>query len=810
MENFDTRQKQRVTRKQKNAAGKKWYKDWADTLDTNHHSSMSTKIDGSDLTERRRMQVNYNLFNNILDEKDFMHVCKPFGKKLGKMPAKMTNKDISSGKIKSILGMEMSRPNSWEVVATNPEATSKREQEEFSLMKQYVIDSIMKPIREQEELAFQKEIQGQDLTPEQEQEALQQLQQRIQTKSPPEVKKYMSRTYQDPAEIMSKQLINYLIQKTDLTQKFNTAFKHLTLSAKEVMYVGTFNGEPDVWNVNSLNFQHDSSPDQVSIESGQWATCEYRMTPSEVIGYFGDDLTPKEMDRVFEQYSLNLNKFEFERLFSYQEDRMDLNQGYVRVLHTTWKSLRPIKFLTYMDLQTGLEHTKMVDESYRLNPANGDIALETEWINEAYETWKIGSDIYVKMQPIPGQHKDLDNLDKCNLPYYGMVCDAMNSVPTAPMDRLKIYQYFYNIINYRLETLIASDKGKKVLMDIAAIPDSESWGMDKWLSYFETSPFLFFNSAGEGYRDASTLAKSLDFSLISDIGKYIELLKFIDQQAGDSTGITKHVEGQTGPREAVTNAQQSLQQSSHILQPYFDLHNLTKRNVLTALFETAKIAYRNSNKKKLVYVLDDMSREMINLDLGLLEASTIGLFFSNSAKAHEAAELIKQLSHAAMQNQSIEMSDVMTIMRLEGAAEVEEALRVAEDNRQKRNMELKQMEIDSNKEAAKAAEAAKVAEHEREKELVVLKASEERKTKLEVAKVTAASFNPDQDANNDGINDFLQIDKHVLDAETKRAKIRLDEKKLNHTKRMDKEKLKTERQKLKIAEKKQNKPTNNQ
>ncbi len=50
------------------------------------------------------------------------------------------------------------------------------------------------------------------------------------------------------------------------------------------------------------------------------------------------------------------------------------------------------------------------------------------------------------------------------------------------------------------------------------------------------------------------------------------LLQSIKREAGLSVGITEQVEGQISANEAVSNTQQSLSQSSQILEPYFNLH----------------------------------------------------------------------------------------------------------------------------------------------------------------------------------------------------------------------------------------------
>lgn len=94
--------KQLLTTSQKNANDKAWYKEKIQMLDTGNNRST---YNSNGVSEYHRMKVNYDLFNNILDLKDFEYVCKPFGQEMGELPAKMVNRDILSNKIKVILGL---------------------------------------------------------------------------------------------------------------------------------------------------------------------------------------------------------------------------------------------------------------------------------------------------------------------------------------------------------------------------------------------------------------------------------------------------------------------------------------------------------------------------------------------------------------------------------------------------------------------------------------------------------------------------------------------------------------------------------
>ena len=320
----NVKQNQRISNSQKNADNKAWYKQQADIIDNEHNN---TAYLYGEVSNYKKMKVNYDLFNNILDLKDFEYVCKPFGAEAGELPAKMINRDIVSGKIKAMLGMEMKRPFSWNVIATNPEATTRKEQEEFKRIREFVVSESLKPIRLQIEQQKAEQNKGRKLTPDEQQQLQQEIEQELQAQTPEEVKKYMTREHQDPAEVMSQQLLEYLIQKCDLRRKFNTAFKHGLLSASGIMYVGVMNGEPEAWNVNSMRFNGDNSPELEFIEDGEQASCEYPMTPSQIVKYFGDELTQDQIDKIYSSWNGMRSNINDDNLFNVDERMNDYDNN---------------------------------------------------------------------------------------------------------------------------------------------------------------------------------------------------------------------------------------------------------------------------------------------------------------------------------------------------------------------------------------------------------------------------------------------------------------------------------------------------
>ena len=807
MDNILIQRDQRLSRAEKEANDKQWYKSKINLLDK---GSLRTTYGFGGISEYHRMKVNYDLYNNIIDFRDFEYVCKPFGvdEEGFELPAKMSNRDIISNKIKVILGMEMRRPFDYKVLAVNPEATTRKEQQEFNMMRDYVISEILGPIKKQIELSKAQEQGDEPLTSLQKEKLQEEIDAQLKAMTPDEVKLYMQRKHQDPAELLSHQLLEYLSIKRDLKGKFNNGAKHALITAKEFYWVGEVNGEPEVRVCNPLRLNFNASPDTEFIEDGEWVTYEYRMSPSDCIAFFAEDLTNDEIDSIYKDYS-NYTHNMFERdLFNFANNGPISQYDYqtnntVRVLHAVWKSLREVKFLKYED-DNGEVQQMIVDETYELNTDAGDIEITSEWIPEVYEGYKIGANIFKKLRPVPGQFKDMDNLYMSKLPYYGAIYDATNSQPTSFVDRGKVWQYYLNIVYYRAELLMASDKGKKVLMNINAVPDSAGIDIEKFQYFFESSPFGWFNPNEEGmtYSDVNAIAKVIDLSTASDIGKYIELAERIKQECGEAMGVSRQMEAQLGPEDAVSNTRQSLIQSSYILEPFFNLHNRIKKNVLTALIETAKVCYSNKKPQKLSYVLDDLSVRTLDLDPALLDNSTVGLFVTDSSSAQEIKDTITQLAHAALQNQSVKFSDIVSILKETSITAAEDRLKASEVESEERANQAEMARI----KAQKDLEESKV-QHEKEKwqheiDLAIVKEEEKRKTEVVKGALVGASFNPDQDVDKDGINDYLEIARHGLDADVKRAKVDLDVAKFQHQKIVDTEKLKLEKEKIKAAKSK--------
>jgi hypothetical protein len=359
----------------------------------------------------------------------------------------------------------------------------------------------------------------------------------------------------------------------------------------------------------------------------------------------------------------------------------------LRVANYYWVGKQKVQFVTGIDPETGEYYEDFQDEDYK--PEKHE-EVEARWLNQLWECTIIGNDICVRYRPHPVTAASIENPNKILAPYSGI------SINYSLVKVLKPLQYLYNRIWGRMELMIARAKGKGFIMDVAQIPKSMGFDVQKWLYYLDVMGVGFINSFEEGKKGASTgrlpqfnQFQTFDMTLSQALGEMIAVLEKIEQQMGYVSGVTEQRLGQIQTSELVNNVKRSVVQSSHITESLFHAHNVAKRKAIENLLEYAKIAWQEGKKSQ--YILPDLSRAVLNIDEGFADAE-YGLFVSNSSRDDEIMENIKQLSQAAVQAGTATISDVLKVMKSDSIADAERILDMAEQKAQQMQREQGQMQ----------------------------------------------------------------------------------------------------------------------
>jgi hypothetical protein len=205
--------------------------------------------------------------------------------------------------------------------------------------------------------------------------------------------------------------------------------------------------------------------------------------------------------------------------------------------------------------------------------------------------------------------------------------------------------------------------------------------------------------------------QSVDFTLSNSVQQLINLKLMLEQTAGYITGVSPQREGAVQQYEYVGNVQRSVVQSSLATEGWFYQHNEIKKGVYERLANLMKLCWAGS--KKAGYILGDGGYAFLNV-LPEVALNDYGVFIGDSGKDDAMKGVIQQMSQAALQSGTINMLDVIKILKADTLVEAEHILERGIDTIKKQQMaaqqqqaQLQQVEA-QNKAAEQQAEMQKI------------------------------------------------------------------------------------------------------
>ena len=733
------------------------------------HSASSRN--GNSRSREEEMQTYYDLYNSIYNEKDLKYVTNPFKQDDG-FPATAQDYNIIKPKIDLLLGEETKRPFNFRVVRTSDIATSDLQDKAKQLLIDYVQASIMSKLGPEEQARYQEALQsGEIMTPEQ-------------------IQKYLTKDYKDIAEIAAQHSLNYLKQKLNVTHEFFKGWKDALIAGEEIYYVGVINGEPYVERVNPLSFSYEQSADLEFIHEASWCCRKMNMSATEIYDRFYDKMSEKQLNELLDMMddgtrgglnpqvrktSLDYPHIKTRTINGFSSNPFQ-NADNINVWHCCWKSFKKIGFVTIFNPETGAEEEFEVDESYKVT--GREVNVEWTWIIEVWEGYRVGEDLYIGIQPVEYQHISADNPNSQKLPYTGVVYNNTNSSPRSLVSMMKPLQYMYIVIWYRLELAMARDKGKVVTMDITQIPKSMNIDVAKWMHYLGALGVNFVNPYEEGWdipgREGGKPSQfnqitALDLTMANTIDQYINLMDKIESMVSEITGATKQREGAISSNELVGNVERSVVQSAHITEPLFWVHNQVKKEVLSMLLNTAKFAWKDSDKRCVHYVFDHATRAFLPLSDDFFYED-MDIFLDDSTKNQQQLEALKQLMQPAMQN-GASLLDIAEIITMDNINMIKNRLEDIEQKRMEQQQALEEQQAQREQQMIQMQNEVKEEElmiKEAEMDLEKYKIDADNATKITVAQLNAYRGLEDQDQNDNNIPDTMEIAAQAL-AERKQA-----------------------------------------
>lgn len=669
-------------------------------------------------------------------------------------------------------------------------------------------------------------------------------------------------TYTSQAERWGSRIMEYLKVRFSLKEKSEEAFRDLLIVAREyflvyedksdIMFnVKTLNPK-NVWHAMDWNGKYVSDP--LDIYKGAYAagTIEV-MELSQILNEF--DLTYEEVEHLRKQsqqnYLLtgtesNLVRPGREGIDSITYDtynplllqeRMlleaELNgeggdelstfllpgseittfgNKYI-VLRAYWCSKKKVGKLKYIDAE-GYEVETLVDENYKNKEHPGQIDLEWGWVNQWYEGYKIGPDVYYV--------KPFELLDYC--PIIGSIFEGKNAEPQSAVDLMKPYQTLCNIFMNKMYESIQKDMGPVLLTSIRSLPipkegDAKD-AIEIWMAEARERGIIFTDDSPENLAAAASFNqhKVHDMSRVNEMQGFISLYLQIKNEAHELLGITRQRLGSTQATETATATNTAITQSYAQTEPWFIHHEYTLNKLYQAIMDAAIYTQSRKPESTLSYISNEGEQAFIKINGSDLKLRNLGVLVTSRSDDAQTFRDLKMLTQAMLQNGAspYEIVSIYTTKSLRQVKDTMKRLKEQQDQMIAQQQQLEQQKLEQQQ--AQFEQQAQLAMLEKEKDVQNdnMNKALDRESKERIAIIQASGFGEVQpeDADGDGVFDVLELQK-ITDAQSKAKndydlKLReLDQKQqdvingnITESRKLDleREKLQVEREKMKSQE----------
>lgn len=587
-------------------------------------------------SSRSTLQILYDAAQGILDKDDYRYMLNPMAtknEKYQKFPAKLRNYDIIKPIVNSYLEESSRRRNTPEVIVANADAQDKRKDALNDKMSRIIAQDFVNNLN----------AMGIDTgVPTRE------------TQGYKEAKQEFEENYDDKRARFGQQALDYLYHNLDLDEKIRQLKYDWLVAGRVATYKET--------RYNDIKYYVEDPRDITVIGWGESPYAEDAeavvsaklVTSSEILSRFYEEIAEREDKQEILEY-LDVSMFKDVAFSEFTDLRIDninnrktnsdendsIKTGKLTLYHVTWNTFTDVQILHYYD-EFGAERSMYVDDTYKLDKANGDIRLEKFTIREWYECFRLDDKFYFDAGRGRVQRHMVNNLASCKLPYNMALFGYRQTEPDSIVKQMMTYQMLYNIFHYRWELLLAQNKGKISLLPVGLIPNGDDWDEDKFFYFMEALRMMFYDETAPNAQQFIQGIKAIDMELAKSMDVMWRNMMAIKQEAWDLVGMNRQRYGLTNSSDGKGVNQQALAQSSMITGAWNFQFDKFLEKEYRGLLDFSKVAFASGKKGS--YVNSQGKQAFFELqgdDIEQYMESEFNVFARNSVfeqEKHEKAE----------------------------------------------------------------------------------------------------------------------------------------------------------------------------
>lgn len=606
------------------------------------------------------VEEKFNILLGNIPREYYRKTLNPYNEKdenLTRFPATMRNYDMMKGIIRRYIGEYIKNPHDFIVGANNPEVVFARDAELGKQIMMLAEQAVAKKIQESYIQFVNEGNNPEQFNPEQavDIEAF--------------IKEF-NENFIDDISAQGQDLINVIDDLTDAFTIYARAYFEFVAFGACYTYRDVV-GNQLIKRVVSVRDAFPVPNDNMFAEDYDMFAERRMLTKQQIIDEFYEYLSEKEREALdtYYQYSattssdkalLNWDKYMYyfgDICSKFNKDDLqhikntnimarDANNGLFEVWHTVWRGEIKEGILTYSN--GAFVTTRIVDETYQLNPAGGDISIEWVWRPQVYESVRIGSratSIYpYKARPIAYNRNG-------KLPYNGIAELLPGFGRFSVVDTVIPYQVFRNIVSYHREMAIAKNKMNVLMIAKSLLGKKPA----ETIYRMAADGVLYIDDEDDANLVKAQNVRYLESRMNNYITELGQLIQEIEQTAKMECDMTPQRYGEIANSAGKGVTDEAVirgSMGSVIIEFIFD--KMRERDY-QAEMDYTKLAWIDGLNTS--YKTKDDDIRYLSLDVNSHIFANYIVTCKTSVKEREKLEQYKQLAFSAAQNGNMDMAN---------------------------------------------------------------------------------------------------------------------------------------------------------
>lgn len=288
-----------------------------------------------------------------------------------------------------------------------------------------------------------------------------------------------------------------------------------------------------------------------------------------------------------------------------------------------------------------------------------------KYIMNRYRGIRIGSDIYILHGKVKNVQRSVDDPNVCTLSINGLFNSDRNGEPYSLILATANLQDKYDIAHFYRDNLMANSGTQGDWIDVAHLPkflgDNATERLLKWKAYKKQGDALFDSSQNEGEAPLNTTFSGFDDTIKMDAVNALQaIIQSIEETCSSITGVFREKIGGIEQRDAVTNVEVGIRQSTYTTKQIFYNMDLLTREILLDILNMSKVVFKKGLSGTLI--LGDTLSKVFTALPKYYTTTDFDIHIAESSEVIKDLELLKQLGFEYAKNNNIDPSLTIDIV----------------------------------------------------------------------------------------------------------------------------------------------------